>query len=137
MENYIIQRIVSIQKTHNTKDITEKKTPNGWTEEELPKITFLEKFNVIVDAYGNITNISMKNLSNATIEKIKEISFNEKEGKLTEDSAKFIIDGITGGDGRQMFKNFCYLIDFYDVSELADDRIKDNNLLLYIRCKIR
>ena len=111
----------------NTKDITEKKTPNGWTEEELPTITFLEKFNVIVDTSGNITNISMKNLSDVTIEKIKEISFNEKEGKLTEDSAKFIIDGITGGDGRQMFKNFCYLIDFYDVSELADDRIKDMN----------
>ena len=111
----------------NTKDITDKKTPNGWTEEELPNIVFLDKFNVTVDASGNVTNISMKDIPNVTFEKIKEISFNEKDGKLTNASAKSLIDGITDSDGKQMFKNFCYLIDFYDVSELADDRINDMN----------
>lgn len=111
----------------NTKDITEKKTPNGWTEEELPNIVFLEKFNVTVDDSGNVTNISMKDIPDVTIDRIKEISFNEKDGKLTDTSAKSLIEGITGSDGKQMFKNFCYLIDFYDVSELADDRINDMN----------
>ena len=111
----------------NTKDITEKKTPNGWTEEELPNIVFLEKFNVTVDDSGNVTNISMKDIPDVTIDRIKEISFNEKDGKLTDTSAKSLMEGITGSDGKQMFKNFCYLIDFYDVSELADDRINDMN----------
>ena len=110
-----------------TVNITQKKAPNGWTGEELPNITFLEIFNVGVDTSGNVLDVSIKELPNTFIEKIKNINFNEKNGKLTQYSADTIIKAINGGDGKQMFRNFCYLIDFYDVLELIDDRINSMN----------
>ena len=110
----------------NSKNITTEKTPNRW--DACPEnITFLEKFNISTTDNGDVTSIGVKELTNVTKEGLQELVFNEKDGKLTVNTADFVFDNIVGDTKNNIFENYCYLLDLYDISTLITDRINAIN----------
>ena len=101
--------------------------PNGWENEELPTISFLEKFIVDKGTNGKIINISVKEItSDVTVDKLQKLEFNDKNGKLNTEIATKIVEDVKNKNSDKI-KNFCYLIDFGKTLQSAEKRINDNN----------
>lgn len=111
----------------NSVDITASKYPNTWTEsEEIPKFNFVETFNVNTDNINDeITNISLTNQNDITIDNLLNLTLNEKEevSKMTHEMSKTLLEAIR--ERNTKIKNYCYLIDFSNVYELCRDRTAD------------
>ena len=114
----------------NGKSITTEKAPNKWkiTEEGsvgIPnELKFFEVFKIDTeDVTNSITNISMKDGSEPTEEKLQELVLNENEGKISEDYSKKVLTAIN--EKNPHIKKYCYLIDMYDISNQTYDRKKE------------
>lgn len=110
---------------YSGRGITVDKSPNQWKESFPKDIVFLDKFQITVDTSTNVVrDIKLKELSSLTLETMKSLDFNDKKGKLSRKTAEQLFNAINGEQKDNHIKKYVYLIDFYDVSSLINDRLK-------------
>lgn len=110
--------------SHKGNDITTDKAPNKW--KACPKnISFMDKFEIIANDSGNVEDIRVKELTSLTTEGLRNIIFNDKNGKLTKKSSEGLYQAINSQHKSSHVKKYAYLIDFYDINTLVNDRLKE------------
>lgn len=113
--------------------INATKIPNQWSVDTTDlnelSITFLNKFVKNADDTISVNDdlgqtITLTDLSEVEkIEKLTTIKLNEKDGKLTKQMAETLLTQLTNIPSNANITEYCYLIDFSDLSSLLNSRI--------------
>ena len=112
-------------------EISTNKAPNKWVQKDkedeskigIPdSLTFFDIFDVQKDNNGNTTNILVKTITNnQNIEnELTTIVLNENDGKIGNTVAKQLSENIKNNANN--IKQYCYLIDLYDIPQQIKDR---------------
>jgi len=108
--------------SYSENGLTITKAPNGW--KECPKtITFLDKFNVVSNTNGVTESIDVKELPSLTSDGLKNIVFNDKNGKLTHKASEELYKAITGSYKNNNIRKYVYLVDFSNITDIVNGRI--------------
>ena len=110
-------------------EITKEKVPNGWNTEELPDISFIDRFNVDKDSSGKVLSVKLNSTTDTNInaDALKALNFNETDSNktLTDSMADFLV--TQANEKSSKFKKYCYLIDLFDVRALITKRFEYKN----------
>ena len=122
---------------YSTVEIGTDKMPNGWASEEFSDdtMTFYKRF--IKDSNNKIKALANngKAISGLTNENFSNITYNGKQGKLCSAMVQKLIETINNnnknnnnnGNNNGVICDYCNLIDFSNLYQLAEDAEKDRN----------
>ena len=112
--------------SYSQNSITIDKMPNKWTS--APKqITLLDKFEIKTNNEGVTQEINVKELTTLTTNGLQNIIFNDKNDKLTQKTSELLYNAINSQQKAIQVKKYVYLIDFFDINNLINDRL--NNMI--------
>lgn len=114
--------------TYTGNSITLDKSPNKWKDTSITTLRLLDRFVITTEEEGSkITSITVKGTTQSTTQQIERIKFNDTTsgGFLTTETIKELLNGINGEKLNKNIKKNAYLIDFYDIRTLVNDRLKE------------